>query len=96
MKDTFYITTPIYYPNDVPHIGHAYTTVATDFIVRYRRLKGEKVFFLTGTDEHGLKLQRAAEENGQTPKELVDAMEPRWREDWERLDVSYTHYIRTT
>ncbi len=95
-KDTFYITTPIYYPNDVPHIGHAYTTVATDFIVRYHRLKGEEVFFLTGTDEHGLKLQRAAEEKGQTPKEFVDAMEPRWREVWERLDISYTDYIRTT
>ncbi|HEX2089150.1 MAG TPA: class I tRNA ligase family protein, partial [Actinomycetota bacterium] len=96
MKDAFYITTPIYYPNDVPHIGHAYTTVATDFIARYHRLKGEDTYFLTGTDEHGLKLQRAAEDNGQTPKSFVDAMEPRWREVWERLEISYTDYIRTT
>jgi methionyl-tRNA synthetase len=96
VKDAFYITTPIYYPNDVPHIGHAYTTVATDFIARYHRLKGEDTYFLTGTDEHGLKLQRAAEDNGQTPKSFVDAMEPRWREVWERLEISYTDYIRTT
>ena len=96
MKDTFYITTPIYYPNDVPHIGHAYTTVATDFIARYHRLRGEDVFFLTGTDEHGLKLQRAAEAGGQTPKAFVDEMEPRWREVWERLEIAYTDYIRTT
>ena len=57
-RDVFYITTPIYYPNDVPHIGHAYNAVATDFIARYHRLRGEEVFHLTGTDEHGLKLQR--------------------------------------
>ena len=60
-RDVFYITTPIYYPNDVPHIGHAYNAVANDFIARYHRLRGEEVFHLTGTDEHGLKLQRAAE-----------------------------------
>ena len=63
-RDVFYITTPIYYPNDVPHIGHAYNAVATDFIARYHRLRGEDVFHLTGTDEHGLKVQRAAEEAG--------------------------------
>ena len=63
-RDVFYITTPIYYPNDVPHIGHAYTSVAADVIARYHRLRGEEVFHLTGTDEHGLKLQRAAEAAG--------------------------------
>jgi methionyl-tRNA synthetase len=96
VKEAFYITTPIYYPNDVPHIGHAYTTVATDFIARYRRLKGDETYFLTGTDEHGLNLQRAAEAKGQTPQAFVDEMEPRWREVWERLEISYTDYIRTT
>ena len=95
-RDVFYITTPIYYPNDVPHIGHAYNAVATDFIARYHRLRGEDVFHLTGTDEHGLKLQRAAEAAGVTPQEWVDAMEPKWREVWERLDIAYDVYIRTT
>ena len=95
-RDVFYITTPIYYPNDVPHIGHAYNAVATDFIARFHRLRGEEVFHLTGTDEHGLKLQRAAEEQGMTPQEWVDAMEPRWREVWARLDIAYDDYIRTT
>jgi methionyl-tRNA synthetase len=92
----FYVTTPIYYPNDVPHIGHAYTSVAADFIARYHRLCGEEVFHLTGTDEHGLKLQRAAEAAGQAPQAWVDAMEPRWREVWSRLDIGYDDYIRTT
>jgi methionyl-tRNA synthetase len=96
VQNTFYITTPIYYPNDVPHIGHAYTTVATDVIARYHRLKGEDVLFLTGTDEHGLKLQRAAEVAGQDPKTWVDEMEPRWREVWQRLSISNDDYIRTT
>jgi methionyl-tRNA synthetase len=95
-KDTFYVTTPIYYPNDVPHIGHAYTTVATDFVARYHRLRGEKVFFLTGTDEHGKKVPQAAREQGMEPQTFVDQMEPRWREVWERLDVSNDDYIRTT
>jgi methionyl-tRNA synthetase len=95
-RDVFYVTTPIYYPNDVPHIGHAYTTVATDFVARYHRLRGEEVFFLTGTDEHGLNLQRAAERAGRQPQEWVDAMEPKWREVWDRLEVSNDDYIRTT
>jgi methionyl-tRNA synthetase (EC 6.1.1.10) len=68
----FYVTTPIYYVNDVPHIGHAYTTIAADTIARYKRQRGFDVFFLTGTDEHGLKLQKAAEEKGMTPKDLCD------------------------
>ena len=95
-RDVFYITTPIYYANDVPHIGHAYNAVATDFVARYHRLRGEEVFHLTGTDEHGLKVQRAAEANGVSAKAWVDSMEPRWREVWERLDIGYDDYIRTT
>jgi methionyl-tRNA synthetase len=95
-RDVFYITTPIYYPNDVPHIGHAYNAVATDFIARYHRLRGEDVFHLTGTDEHGLKIQRAAEAAGKTPQEWVDEMEPRWKEVWARLDIANDDYIRTT
>jgi methionyl-tRNA synthetase len=95
-KDVFYVTTPIYYPNDVPHIGHAYTTVATDFVARYHRLRGEEAFFLTGTDEHGKKVPQAAREQGLEPQEFVDRMEPRWREVWERLDIAYDDYIRTT
>ncbi|HEY7660942.1 MAG TPA: methionine--tRNA ligase [Actinomycetota bacterium] len=95
-RDVFYITTPIYYPNDVPHIGHAYTSVAADVIARFRRLRGEEVVHLTGTDEHGLKLQRAAEAAGVDPQTWVDEMEPRWREVWDRLDIAYDDYIRTT
>ncbi len=95
-RDVFYITTPIYYPNDVPHIGHAYNAVATDFVARYHRLRGERVFHLTGTDEHGLKLQRAAEAAGTDPKTWVDRMEPRWREVWSRLEIANDDYIRTT
>ena len=95
-RDVFYLTTPIYYPNDVPHIGHAYTSVAADFIARYHRLRGEEVFHLTGTDEHGLKLQRAAEAAGQDPQAWVDEMEPRWREVWQRLRIANDDYIRTT
>ena len=68
----FYVTTPIYYVNDVPHIGHAYTTVAGDVLTRWRRLWGDEVFYLTGTDEHGLKVQRAAEARGISPQEFVD------------------------
>lgn len=95
-KDTYYVTTPIYYPNDVPHIGHAYTTVATDFVARYHRLRGEQVFFLTGTDEHGKKVPQAAQAQGLESQEFVDRMEPRWREVWDRLDISHDDYIRTT
>lgn len=95
-RDVFYITTPIYYPNDVPHIGHAYTSVAVDFIARYHRLRGEQVFHLTGVDEHGLKLQRAAEAAGMDPQAWVDSIDPKWREVWARLDIAYDDYIRTT
>src|SRR2546427_2129225 len=95
-KDVFYITTPIYYVNDVPHIGHAYTQVATDYVARYHRLRGQEVFFLTGTDEHGQNILRAAELEGFDPHTWTDRMEPKWRAVWKRLDTSYEDYIRTT
>jgi len=95
-KDTFYVTTPIYYPNDVPHIGHAYTTVAADVLARWQRLKGRRVHFLTGVDEHGQKLFRTAEEQGVAPQAFVDGMLPRWTELLELLHVTNSDFIRTT
>ena len=95
-KDTFYITTPIYYVNDVPHIGHAYTTVSADFVARYHRLAGERVHFLTGTDEHGEKVALAAEARGIAPQAWADEVVPRWKEVWARLEISYDDFIRTT
>ncbi len=92
----FYITTPIYYVNDVPHIGHAYTTVAADVLARYYRQRGFDVFFLTGTDEHGLKIQKSAEEKGMSPKELADINSENFKRLWEFMDVSYDRFIRTT
>jgi methionyl-tRNA synthetase len=92
----FYVTTPIYYVNDVPHIGHAYTTVTADALARWHRLHGDEVHFLTGTDEHGLKVARAAEENRISPKEQADRTSERFREAWELLDISYDDFIRTT
>src|SRR5207237_5233058 len=92
----FYVTTPIYYVNDVPHIGHAYTTVAGDVLTRWRRLWGDEVFYLTGTDEHGLKVQRAAEARGVSPKELVDETAGHFRDTWDGLDIAYDDFIRTT
>src|SRR3954447_24542937 len=92
----FYVTTPIYYVNDAPHIGHAYTTVAADVLARWRRLWGDDVVFLTGTDEHGLKVQRAAEERGVSPQEWADVTSERFRETWAQLDIGYTDFIRTT
>src|SRR5262245_35041452 len=92
----FYLTTPIYYVNDVPHIGHAYTTVAGDVITRWHRMWGHDVFFPTGTDEHGLKVQRAAEARGITPKELVDETAALFRDAWDLLDIEYDDFIRTT
>jgi methionyl-tRNA synthetase len=92
----FYVTTPIYYVNDIPHIGHAYTTVTADALARWHRLLGEDVFFLTGTDEHGLKVQRAAVERGVSPIEHADETSARFRETWDLLDISYDDFIRTT
>ncbi len=92
----FYITTPIYYPNDIPHIGHAYTTVAADVIARWHKLSGEKVRFLTGTDEHGKKIQDTAEKKGKTPKEFVDELIPKFKDAWKKLGINYDRFIRTT
>ena len=95
-KGAFYVTTPIYYVNDVPHIGHAYTTVAADVLSRYRRLEGYQVFFLTGTDEHGQKVEKAAQERGVDPKTHCDEMVKRFQSLWHRLNISNTDFIRTT
>jgi len=95
-KKTFYITTPIYYVNDVPHIGHAYTTIAADILARFKRLEGYEVFFLTGTDEHGQKVEKAAQERGVDPKTHCDEMVIRFQALWKRLNISHTDFIRTT
>ena len=98
-KDTFYITTPIYYPSDKLHIGHTYCTVATDTLARYHRLKGEDVMFLTGTDEHGQKIEQKADEAGVTPQEFVDRIVegPRGVRDlWKLMNISNDRFIRTT
>jgi len=96
MPGRFYVTTPIYYVNDAPHIGHAYTTVTADALARWHRLLGDETLFLTGTDEHGLKVARAAEENGCEPLEWADRTTARFAEAWELLDISNDDYIRTT
>ena len=95
-NNRFYITTPIYYVNDVPHIGHAYTTIAADILSRYNRCKGKEVFFLTGTDEHGQKVEKAAREKGSTPKEHADAMVENFKSLWQQLNISNDAFIRTT
>lgn len=95
-KKTFYITTPIYYPSGNPHIGHCYTTVACDTIARYKRLQGYDVMFLTGTDEHGLKIEQKAKEKGITPKEYVDEVVATFKKLWDYMNISYDRYIRTT
>lgn len=95
-KPTFYVTTPIYYVNDVPHIGHAYTTVACDVISRYKRMSGYDVFFLTGTDEHGQKIEQAAQQKKLSPKELADSVVQRYKNLWKKLNISNNHFIRTT
>jgi methionyl-tRNA synthetase len=92
----YYVTTPIYYVNDAPHIGHAYTTVIADALARWHRLLDDDTFFLTGTDEHGLKVQRAAEANGISPKEMADRTSERFRDAWKLLDISNDDFIRTT
>lgn len=92
----FYVTTPIYYVNDAPHIGHAYTTVIADALARWHRLLGDDTFFLTGTDEHGLKVQQSAESQGRTPQEQADRFAARFQEAWRELDISNDRFIRTT
>lgn len=92
----FYVTTPIYYVNDVPHIGHAYTTIAADVLARYHRLMGDDVFFLTGTDEHGQNIERIATEKGLTPQAYCDEIVARFRELWRLLNISNDYFVRTT
>lgn len=93
---TFYITTPIYYVNGEPHAGHAYTTIAADALARYHRLKSEDVFFLTGVDEHGANVHKAAENAGLAPQEYCDKMAPIFTNLWERLNISHDVFLRTT
>jgi len=95
-KRSFYLTTPIYYVNSVPHLGTAYTTIAADTLARYRRLRGDDVFFLTGLDEHGQKVEQAATENGVSPIEWADRMAAKFHETWEMLDITNDDFIRTT
>ncbi|HOK43668.1 MAG TPA: methionine--tRNA ligase, partial [Thermoclostridium caenicola] len=95
-RKTFYITTPIYYPSGKLHIGHSYTTVAADAMARYKRLQGYDVMFLTGTDEHGQKIQRVAAENGVTPKEYVDNIVSGIKDLWKMMKITYDKFIRTT
>jgi methionyl-tRNA synthetase len=96
MKDTFYLTTPIYYASSPPHVGSAYTTVVADFIARWHRMQGRKVFFLTGVDEHGARQLKAADEAGVGPQEYVDSVASRYRELWSALLISNDDFIRTT
>ncbi len=92
----FFVTTPIYYVNDVPHIGHAYTTIAADILARYYRLRKRRVFFLTGTDEHGQKVEQSAKQRNREPKEHADIMVKNFKELWKKLNISYNAFIRTT
>lgn len=96
MTKPFYITTPLYYVNAKPHIGHAYTNILCDTFARYRRFRGEEVFFLTGTDEHGTKIEKAAREQNMEPRNYVDGMVPEFKKLWEILGIEYDHFIRTT
>ena len=95
-KEKFYITTPIYYPSDKLHIGHSYCTVATDTMARYKRLRGFDVMFLTGSDEHGQKIERIAEAQNTTPKAYTDKIVATFKDLWQKLDISYDKFIRTT
>ncbi len=95
-KKKFYITTPIYYANAEPHVGSAYTTIAADILARWHKLLGEDVFFLTGTDEHGLKIQRTAESQGKKPKQFVDEIVKKFKETWKILNISHNNFLRTT
>src|SRR5271163_3323283 len=96
MKQRYYVTTPIYYVNGAPHVGHAYTSIAADVMARFKRLDGYDVFFLTGTDEHGQKVEQAAAEAGIDPQSFTDRISATFRDMADRLDVSYDDFIRTT
>ncbi len=94
--DNFYITTPIYYVNAKPHLGHAYTTIAADTLNRWNKLQGKDTFFLTGTDEHGDKIVKAAEQNKQSPQEYTDTISGIFKDIWPHLGVEHSRFIRTT
>ena len=96
MDKNFYITTPIYYPSANPHMGHAYSSIIADFFARCKKIQGSKVFFLTGTDEHGLKIQRAAEKKGMNPKDFCDEISVTFRELSKTLNLTNNDFIRTT
>ena len=96
MDDAYYITTPIYYVNASPHIGHAYTTIVADVLARYHRLRGYRTFFVTGTDEHGDKIAEAAGKAGVTPQEYADRISAQFRALWPELAVTNDYFIRTT
>jgi len=96
MTDTFYITTPIYYVNSHPHIGHAYTTIVTDVLTRFRKLFGDDTYFLTGTDEHGQKIVESASKAGVEPQAFVDEISREFREMWPHLHIDFDQFIRTT
>ena len=96
MRSSFYVTTPIYYVNDNPHIGHAYTTILADVLARYHRGQGEEVFFLTGLDEHGQKVQQAAQKRGVPEQQHCDELAPRFSNLWKKLEIRNDDFIRTT
>src|ERR1700744_5710595 len=96
MASRYYVTTPIYYINDVPHLGSAYTTIAADVLARYHRLRGEDTHFLTGTDEHGLKIQRVADERGGTPAAFAAEMSEKFRSTWPKLGCEPDDFICTS
>ena len=92
----FYLTTPIFYVNAKPHLGHAYTTILCDTFARYQRLMGQETFFLTGTDEHGEKIVQAAKQQDQSPRDYVSQVSGEFRETWGKLNITYDYFIRTT
>ena len=92
----FYVTTPIYYPSGEPHLGHAYCTIAADVVARYKRLLDFDVMFLTGTDEHGQKIENKAKQSNLNPKEYVDNLSSKFKALWKPLNISYDKFIRTT
>ncbi|NIA18456.1 MAG: class I tRNA ligase family protein [Actinobacteria bacterium] len=96
MNKKFYITTPIYYVNASPHIGHTYTTVAADVLARYHRMVGDRTFFLTGTDEHGAKIEEVAREAGKEPQEFTDEVAASYKFAWDELNISNDNFLRTS
>ena len=96
MSITYYLTTPIYYTSGSPHVGHAYCSIMADTLARFHRLIGDEVFFLTGTDEHGQKVEEKAQESGKSPQDYVDTIDLEFKALWKKLGISYDAYIRTT